>query len=91
MIFPTLANGIWAANASAGNYALSPTLTITNLVNTWAPPSDNNPHAMSDTLSGLGISASMASATSLSALTASQFEQVVAAFAWQEGYKPAGC
>jgi hypothetical protein len=89
MVFPSLAAGIWAANDSMGNYAISG-YSITQLVNAWAPPS-SNPNAMSNTLSGLGISASMASATLLTDLTASQAEQLVAAFAWQEGYKPSGC
>jgi hypothetical protein len=89
MIFPSLANGIWAANVSEGNLAAAGK-SITDLVNTWAPPGDN-PNALSNTLSGLGISATLASETSLIDLTASQVEQVVAAFAWQEGYKPSGC
>jgi hypothetical protein len=91
MVFPSLAAGIYAANASSGNYIQqNANLTITGLINIWAPPSVN-PNAVANTLSGLGISASTANATKLSVLTASQLEQFVAAFAWQEGFKPSGC
>lgn len=86
-IFPSLTAGIWAANYSLGNYAVA-NYTITQLINVW---SDNNPNAMSNTLIGLGISASMANSTYLIDLTASQVNQLVAAFAWQEEFQPSGC
>jgi hypothetical protein len=90
MIFPSLAYGIWAANASAGNYSQAG-YSISDLINKWAPVTDSNPNALSTTLSVLGITQDMADETSLIDLTSSQFMQVIAAFAWAEGFKPAGC
>jgi hypothetical protein len=88
-VFPYLANGTTAAVASAGNYAASGT-TITGFVNALAPPSIN-PNALANTLTDLGITAATAGTTFLSSLTATQILQVIAAFAWQEGFKPTGC
>jgi hypothetical protein len=89
MIFPNYAAGANAAMASLGNYAKKG-FSIAGLINTWAPPSVN-PNAMANTLSGLGITPAMASATALSSLTSNQQLQILAAFAWQEGFKPSGC
>jgi hypothetical protein len=88
-VFSSLADGVYAANYSSGNYAAAG-YTITGLINAWAPPAQN-PNAMSNTLSLLGITANMASSTLLTQLTATQATQVNAAFAWQEGYQPSGC
>jgi hypothetical protein len=46
---------------------------------------------MANTLSDLGVTPAMASSTALSSLTSNQQLQIVAAFAWQEGFKPSGC
>jgi len=89
IVFPNLAKGTEAALASVGTYAQSG-YTISQLVNTWAPPS-SNPNTMSNFLSALGITQAMANATSLSSLTSEQLMQVIAAFTWQEGFKPSGC
>ena len=89
MIFPNWADGINAAAQSLRNYAQSGT-TIEQLINIWAPPK-TNPNAMANTLSDLGMTESMAGATYLSDLTASQVIQFIAAFAWQEGFKLQGC
>jgi hypothetical protein len=89
MSFPHLANGVNASVASAGHYAAAG-YTILGLINVWAPPQDN-PNAVANTLSGLGISTTIAGTTHLSALTSTQLLQVIAAFGWQEGFKPTGC
>jgi hypothetical protein len=89
MVFPNYAAGANAAMKSVGRYAASGT-TIAGLVNAWAPPSVN-PNAMANTISDLGITQAMANSTPLSSLTSNQQLQVVAAFGWQEGFKPAGC
>lgn len=88
-IFPNYAIGINAAIYTTNVYLLKD-YTITDLVNAWAP-SAVNPNALSNTLSGLGISSSVADATSLSQLTGEQIIQVIAAFAWQEGFKVPTC
>ena len=87
MIFPNLSDGVNAAQASVEYYS-GKGYSITQLINAW---SNNSSTALSTTESVLGISPSMASATSLSSLTSSQIMQVIAAFAWQEGFKPSGC
>jgi hypothetical protein len=89
MIFPNYAAGANAAMASLGNYAKKG-FSIAGLINTWAPPTIN-PNAMANTLSDLGVTPAMASSTALSSLTSNQQLQIVAAFAWQEGFKPSGC
>jgi hypothetical protein len=89
MVFPNLADGANAAVKSAEN-AANAGHTISWLIDTWAPPSINS-NAFPNTLSDLGITAAMANSTYLSSLTATQLLQVVAAFSWQEGFKPAGC
>jgi len=89
MVFPNYAAGTNAAMKSLANYAQSGT-TITGLINTWAPPSIN-PTTLGNVLSALGITQAMADATALSSLTSNQQLQVIAAFAWQEGFKPSGC
>jgi hypothetical protein len=89
MIFPNYAAGTNAAVQSVANYAQRG-YTIAQLVGVWAPP-NINPTTYNNTLAGLGISSSMANSTQLSMLTATQILQLIAAFAWQEGFKPAGC
>jgi len=89
MVFPNYAAGTNAAMKSLANYAQSGT-TITGLINTWAPPSIN-PTTLGNVLSALGTTQAMADATALSSLTSNQQLQVIAAFAWQEGFKPSGC
>ena len=89
VVFPNLAKGVNAALASVGTYAQNG-YTISQLVNTWAPPA-SNPNTMNNFLSALGITSGTASATSLSSLTSEQLMQVIAAFTWQEGFKPPGC
>ncbi len=84
-IFPNMSQGVNAAIYSATQYAIS-NYSITQLVNAWAPPSIN-PNSLSNVLSGLGISATMASDTTLASLTSEQLLQVIAAFAVQEGFK----
>jgi hypothetical protein len=89
MIFPNYASGTNAAVQSVAGYAAN-NFTVAGLINAWAPVS-TNPTTYNNTLSALGITASMAGATKLSKLTAQQILQIIAAFAWQEGYKPTGC
>jgi hypothetical protein len=90
-VFPSLAAGGWAASYSAGNYAIAG-YSITGLIDVWAPPNlPGNENALSTTLSVLGISPALGQSTLLTDLTASQLMQVIAAFAWQEGYNPSGC
>ena len=89
VVFPNLAKGVNAALASVGTYAQNG-YTVSGLVNAWAPPA-SNPNTMANFLSALGITQSAANATSLSTLTSEQLMQVIAAFTWQEGFKPPGC
>lgn len=91
-IFPNLNAGLSAAIASANNYAWdnNATYTITDLVNTWAPASVN-PDALSNTLQALGMTSTMASSTKLAYMTRGEMIELMAAFAWQEGFKPSGC
>jgi len=62
--------------------------TISSLVNTW---SNHDATAMSNFLSNMNMTQATANATKLSSLDAAQALQVVAGFAWQEGFKPPGC
>ncbi|GGA30343.1 hypothetical protein GCM10010981_19190 [Dyella nitratireducens] len=86
-----------AAIASVSTYAAAPSpnspdsiYTVYDLVNTWAPVSVN-PNAMANFLSTLGMSQAMAQSTKLTDLSTGEMLDVIAAFAWQEGFKPAGC
>lgn len=88
-VFPNIYDGTQAAIVSANTYA-SAGGTIYSLINTWAPP-PTNPNAMTNTLADLGMTLSMAQATQLSALSDGEILEVIAAFAWQEGYKLPGC
>lgn len=89
MVFPNYAAGTNAAVQSVAGYAQRG-YTVAGLIQTWAPPSIN-PNTYNNVLSALGISNSMANATQLSMLTSAQILQIISAFAWQEGFKPAGC
>lgn len=89
MVFPNLAAGTNAALKSLSGYAQKG-MSVYGVIATWAPTSIN-PSTLNNTLLGLGIDAGTASHTLLSSLTAAQLLQVIAAFSWQEGFKPAGC
>ncbi|MFT3907180.1 MAG: hypothetical protein QM718_12795 [Steroidobacteraceae bacterium] len=89
MVFPNYAAGANAAMKSLANYAAAG-YSIYSLINTWAP-SSVNPNAMTNTLTDLGITSALASSTLLSSLTSNQQMEIIAAFAWQEGFKPSGC
>jgi hypothetical protein len=85
--FSNLWIGISVAQDSLSQYTLQ-YYTITQLINQW---SNNSSTALSNTLSGLGMSSTIAADTKLVDLTTAQDLQIIAAFAWQEGFKPSGC
>jgi hypothetical protein len=89
MIFPNVAKGWLTAKASYAVQAHAGR-TVVDLINKWAPPTDN-PNALTNTLVGFGMSPTVASTTRLDQLNDGQADQLMAAFTFQEGFKPSGC
>ena len=89
VIFPNLAAGFNAAKLSLSAAGLNGK-TVSFIINKWAP-STQNPNAMPNTLAGMGMSQADADNTLVSQLNEGQKDQLIGAFAWQEGFKPTGC
>ena len=89
MIFPNMAKGWAAARASVSQSAMHGK-SVQDLIDKWAPPA-SDPYARANTLAGFGMSASAAASTQVSQLSYGQADQLIGAFAWQEGFKPTGC